>query len=302
MPAKPNILHMLVPDARVSPFDVNMAIDAGFGHVIPYPTVTLDDMVNLVQDAIFSRGPTGVRHTGIFIGGRDPWMALDMLEASRSAMVPPFEVAVFADPSGGYTTAAALVAVVDARLHEAGVSAGLNGTEVAIFGGTGPVGVVSAVLAADAGAGVTIVSHRSEKVAREHADYVSERFGVKVAGADGSTPEARGRVLESAQAVMSTAKAGVQILSEKELMTAPELRVAADVNAVPPLGLEGIGVTDKGKVLEGSARGAIGVGALGVGDIKYQTQYRLFQDMLAAKGAVYLEFRAAMERATELLA
>jgi len=63
---KPFILHMLTPGTNVSPFDVNMALDAGFNAVIPYTGVTLEEVTALVQDAIFSRGPKGVKHTGGF--------------------------------------------------------------------------------------------------------------------------------------------------------------------------------------------------------------------------------------------
>lgn len=87
--------------------------------VVPYCGVTLDEITGLTQDAIFSRGPKGVKATGIFIGGRDVMLAADMLDAARKAMVPPFEVSVIADPSGSYTTAAALVACVEQVLRSA---------------------------------------------------------------------------------------------------------------------------------------------------------------------------------------
>ncbi|NBY23408.1 MAG: methylenetetrahydromethanopterin dehydrogenase, partial [Gammaproteobacteria bacterium] len=109
---KRSVLHMLDPMPHVSPFDINMAVDAGFDLVFPSDNVQLDQVNGLVQDAIFSRGPSGVKRTGIFIGGRDIGVALNMLEAARKAMVPPFVVSVLADPSGAFTTAAALVACV----------------------------------------------------------------------------------------------------------------------------------------------------------------------------------------------
>jgi methylene-tetrahydromethanopterin dehydrogenase len=111
------ILHFLTPAAQASPFDVNMAYDAGYDAVVPYTGVTLADVATLTQDAIFSRGPKRVRRTGIFIGGRDLDLALDMLAAAKKAMVPPFEVSVFADPSGAFTTAAAVVAAVEKHLR-----------------------------------------------------------------------------------------------------------------------------------------------------------------------------------------
>ena len=92
----PYLLHMFNSTNNVSPFDVNMAYEADFDGVIPYADVTLEDIHALTQDTIFSRGPTGVKRTGIFIGGRDFGLALDMLEEARKAMVPPFEVSVFA--------------------------------------------------------------------------------------------------------------------------------------------------------------------------------------------------------------
>ena len=36
---KKNILHMISPQGNVSPFDVNMACDAGYDLVIPYTNV-----------------------------------------------------------------------------------------------------------------------------------------------------------------------------------------------------------------------------------------------------------------------
>ncbi len=114
------ILHFLTPAAQASPFDVNMAYDAGYDAVVPYTGVTLADVAALTQEnAYFSRGPKRVRRTGIFIGGRDLDLALDMLDAARKAMVPPFEVSVFADPSGAFTTAAAVVAAVEKHLRAA---------------------------------------------------------------------------------------------------------------------------------------------------------------------------------------
>ena len=52
---KKNILHMLSPQQNISPFDVNMACDAGYDLIIPYTNVNLSDIKSLVQDAIFSR-------------------------------------------------------------------------------------------------------------------------------------------------------------------------------------------------------------------------------------------------------
>ena len=63
---KKNILHMISPQGNVSPFDVNMACDAGYDLVIPYTNVNLTDVKGLVQDAIFSRSISNAKKTGIF--------------------------------------------------------------------------------------------------------------------------------------------------------------------------------------------------------------------------------------------
>ncbi len=65
------ILHMLSTLKHMSPFDVNMAVDAGYDVTIPYTNVTLDEVSALVQDAMFSRAPSAALRTGIFFAGRD---------------------------------------------------------------------------------------------------------------------------------------------------------------------------------------------------------------------------------------
>src|ERR1700753_2074416 len=103
-----SILHMLSPLKHMSPFDVNMAVDAGFDVVIPYTGVTLSDVRTLVQDAIFSRAPNDGLRTSAFISGKQGELALDMMKAATDAFVPPFKLNVFADPAGSFTTGAAL--------------------------------------------------------------------------------------------------------------------------------------------------------------------------------------------------
>src|SRR5580765_4913826 len=139
---RPYILHMFTPGKQMSPFDINMAADAGYQMVVPYSDVGADAITGLTQDAIFSRGPKGVARTGIFIGGRDALLAQDMVDKSKASMVKPFVVSLMADPSGAYTTAAAMVASVEAALKKSG-AAGLEGQRVVILGGMGPVGRIA---------------------------------------------------------------------------------------------------------------------------------------------------------------
>jgi methylene-tetrahydromethanopterin dehydrogenase len=295
----PYLLHMFNPTKNVSPFDVNMAYEADFDGVIPYTDVSLEDIHALTQDTIFSRGPTGVRRTGIFIGGRDFGLAMDMLKRAKAAMVPPFEVSVFADPSGAVTTAAALVACVELWVKKQ-TQESLAEKKVYIIG-TGPVGICAGILMAKEGAEVTLVSYHGAQVAQEIADGYNSRYGVTMSGGDSSAEEAILTFLKQAEVVINAAKAGIRILSAGHLEKAPQLIVAADVNAVPPLGIEGIGVHDQGKVLKNMPAKTVGIGALAVGTVKYKVHYRLFQMMVEAEKPLYIDHTVAFKVAQEVV-
>ena len=167
--AHPRILHMLTPLKHMSPFDVNMALDAGYDAAIPYTSVTVEDVSGLVQDAIFSRGPEGLKQTGVFIAGKRAIEALDMMARAKKAMVPPFEISVFADPAGSFTTAAAMVACIKKALREK-FSTELRGKRVAVFGGTGVVGFASAVIAGLEGAHATLIGYDGPDRVRKLAE------------------------------------------------------------------------------------------------------------------------------------
>ncbi len=296
---RPYILHMFTPGRQMSPFDVNMAADAGYQIIVPYTDVGADAVAGLTQDAIFSRGPKGVSRTGIFIGGRDALLAADMLERSQAAMVQPFIVSVMADPSGAYTTAAAMVACVDAALlrHH---GAGLAGRRVLVLGGVGPVGRVAGVIAAQAGAQVLLSSRSGTGAAEDAAVATGKRFGVALHGASGADRAAVRASVADADVVLGCAAAGVQVLSAEDLGYAGRLKVVADVNAVPPEGVAGVGVMDDGKPVPGT--GAVGIGALAVGNVKYQTQHRLLLRMREADTAQCLSFPEAYAVARAFLA
>ena len=299
---RPYILHMFTATPQMSPFDVNMAADAGYQIVVPYSHVDASNVVQLTQDAIFSRGPKGVSRTGIFIGGRDVMLAADMLDLARQAMVPPFEVSVFADPSGAYTTSAALVALVERTLKsEHGED--LGGKEVLILGGTGAVGRVSAALFASLGANVAIASHSDAARAQRVSDEVNQRFSIATRGIGASTPDTLHAALAKADVVIGSAAAGVQVVAQADLAHAQQMRVAADVNAVPPEGIAGVNVMDNGKPLAGAARpDAVGIGALAIGNVKYQVEHRLFLRMRTGGKPVYLGFAEAFDEARAIVA
>jgi methylene-tetrahydromethanopterin dehydrogenase len=296
--ALPRILHMITPLKHMSPFDVNMALDAGYDHAIPYTNVTIEDVYGLVQDAIFSRSPDGIRRTGMFIGGKRAIEALDMMDRAKKAMVPPFEISVFADPAGSFTTAAAMVACAKKALQEK-FKTDLKGKRVIVFGGTGVVAFASAVIATSDGAKATLVGYDGPERVRKLAMESNVRFEIDLGFADGTTEEQKAELARNADLIFAAGPAGRRLITLAQLKPAKDLLVVADVNAVPPSGIEGIGVKDNGAPIEGT--NAVGIGALAVGDVKYKTETGLFKEMIEAEEPVYLDFRAAYRLAQALV-
>lgn len=300
--SKRSILHMFDPMPNNSPFDINMALDAGFDVLAPYSNVKLESVHGLTQDAIFSRSPAGIKKTGIFIGGRDIGLAIDMLEAAKPAMVPPFEVSVFADPSGAFTTAAALVACVEKALQDThGLT--LKDCKAVVFGGTGPVGIATGVIASLQGANTTLLDHLSVDTAQDTAKQYNRRFNANLKGDMASNDAEKAALISDADLIFCTAKAGIRVLSASVLSEAKRLKVAGDVNAVPPTGIEGVESNDMAKPLTLASQSlkAVGVGSLAVGNVKYQLQHELLKSMLTTDNPLYIDFREAFAMARTLV-
>ena len=296
---RPYILHMFTPGRQMSPFDINMAADAGYQVIVPYTEVGLDSISGLTQDTIFSRGPKGAARTGIFLGGRDALLAADMLERAKAAMFKPFVVSLMADPSGAYTTAAAMLACVEAALRRAHASS-LAGKSVLVLGGTGPVGRIAGVIAARCGAAVSLSSRGGMAAAEQAARETGQRFQVELKGVSAADRSALRESLARVDVILACAAAGVQVATAEDLSHAPRLKVAADLNAVPPEGIAGVAAMDDAKPLAGT--NALGIGALAVGNVKYQTQQRMMVQMREAQKAVTLGFAEAFATAQVVLA
>ncbi len=288
---KPYLLHLITSEKNASPFDVNMAYDAGWTNITPYTSVEQSEIQALVQDAIFSRSTSALTRTGIFFGGRDTHEAMDMIQEAKKHMVPPFEVSVFADPSGAFTTAAGMVALTEKFLKDK-FSSDLNGSNVIILGGTGPVGVASAVICAKAGSNVTLVGRSIEK-AEKIAGICNERYQSKSVkgGADADKSE----YFKTADVVLNTGAAGIQLMTDEHIAMSNSLKICADTNAVPPSGIAGVDVMDSGKVIEKSPNGCVGIGALAIGNIKYKSQHECLKLMYTSEKPVYLDFEDAFK-------
>lgn len=295
---KVSILHLITAAKNASPFDANMAFDAGFDNVVPYTNVELKEVMGLVQDAIFSRGPDGIKREAVFIGGRDIDLAMDMLATAKQSMVPPFEVSVFADPSGAFTTAAGMMAKVEQHLNKQ-FGGDLSGRTVSIFGSTGPVGGCTAVIAAKYGATVNMVAHnRMPDVEAKVSSYQS-RYGVKLHAVDGSNDALKTGILQTTDIALCCAAAGVQVISLAQMASSKTLKIVADVNAVPPTGAEGVDVFANGAAIDGTQ--AFGIGALCIGNVKYQAQHQLLKQMLSSGEKHYFDFLSAFEMARKCL-
>jgi methylenetetrahydrofolate/methylenetetrahydromethanopterin dehydrogenase (NADP+) len=253
------LLLQLDADPQPSSFDCIVAHDAGVDAVISHGNVSPGDVQALVHGCLFTRGLPDLKHTAIWIGGSQVAAGEALTEAVLKAFFGPFRVSVMMDANGCNTTAAAAVA----RMASA---ADIAGARAVILAGTGPVGLRAAVILAREGASVTITS-RSMDRARDAALQLKSRFGVTVTPAEAKDDAGVARALEGAHLCLVAGAAGVQLLSRAVWERHPTLRVMADVNAVPPLGIEGSEAGDKGAERAGKRV----FGAMAIGGLKMKT-------------------------------
>jgi hypothetical protein len=255
--SKRKILIQMDTDPQPSVFDRVVAIDAGAEDLFSYGGVKPEQARDLVHGAIFTRGPKDLRSTAIFIGGSDVAAGERLLAEVRKHMIPQFglRVSVLLDANGANTTAAA--AVRAAANHE-----DLKNAKALVLGGTGPVGQRVALLLAREGASVRLGSRqlaRSATVCEALRARIPEAQLEPVATA---TPADLEKTLAGRSLVIAAGAAGVVLLPRSARVAHNELRVAIDLNAVPPLGIEGVEATDKAAERDGMiAYGALGVGA-----------------------------------------
>ena len=237
------------------------------------------------------------KKTGIFICGKDASLALDMTDMARNSMVPPFEISVFPDPAGSFTTAAAMVACTEKTL-KIKFQTDLNKKNIIIYGGKGIVGGISAIMCAQQGAKCTIIGYDGISNVSKKAEEYRSRFGVNIIPGDGSSDELNSSYLPQADIIFCAARAGTQVLSKDQMQLATKTKILADVNAVPPAGLDGVNLNDDDTK---HYSGALSIGPLTSGDLKVKTQYRMFEKMCATEKPLYLNFDEALSTAREIL-
>ncbi len=292
----PSLLFFLDTEPHASPFDISLAYDVGFDAVIPYAGVKPEDARNIVQDALFSRGPKGVKYSTFLIGGRSLEEAEEILRVVRENMFHPFETSVVIDPHGAYTTSAALVAKVEEGTRKLGMAG--EGLKAVVLAGTGPVGMASAALLGRLGFRVYLTSRKEER-ARRSAQVILERWGVRVEGAQVDDQEKTFEILRDASVVVASGAPGVELISGQTLERLEGgYRIMADINAVPPGGIAGLKPDCD---LVEFRPGIFGIGALAVGRLKNRVEKEILTRARTTGKGVY-DLDCAFRTARELLA
>jgi methylenetetrahydrofolate/methylenetetrahydromethanopterin dehydrogenase (NADP+) len=252
------LLVQLDTDRLPSAFDRIVAHDAGADQVLAYGSVGEADVAGLVHGALFTRGPKNLKHTALFIGGSRVPAAEALLQAATRTFFGPFRVSALLDPGGCNTTAAAAVLKLVRAL-----GGELRGRRAAVLAGTGPVGLRAAGLLLRQGAEVRISSRDAGRGAAAAAQ-IGARFGGEVGHVVAAGPEELSRLVEWAELLLAAGAAGAQLVPRASWAGRRALRAVADVNAVPPLGLEGCDANDDGVDRDGT----LSFGALGIGGLK----------------------------------
>jgi ribulose 1,5-bisphosphate synthetase/thiazole synthase len=273
-----------------SAFDQIVAYDAAADVVMSYGGVTEGDVRDLIHGCIFTRGPKDLHNTAVWIGGNNMSAGEQLLAMAQDALFAPFSVSIMLDSNGSNTTAVAAVVKIEETLGD------LQGTKVLILAGTGPVGQRAAGLLAKDGAHVTITSRKPEQ-GEKARQFISARFNVQVEAVTLNEPSKLPELLRDAEVLLNSGPAGVQMVPQSAWINAKALRIAVDLNAVPPLGIEGIEVNDA----EVTRNGVTVFGAFGVGNFKTKL-HKACVARLFTRNDLVLDAEAIADIARELVA
>ena len=266
--APPKILIQLDTDTQPSSFDSIVAADAGVDHLLRYGSITPENVVPTLHGAMFTRGGEGLKNTAIFIGGSDVSAGEALLRKTQETFFGPVRVSVMLDSAGCNTTATA--AVLAAANHRS-----LLGTNALVLAATGPVGIRVCRLLAGQGACVLAGSRREDRAAAICERITENMPDAKVSPVQIDSPDKLSKAIEDVEVVISAGSEGIQLLPASIRESAKDLRVVIDLNAVPPLGVEGIAVHDRA-----AAYGdAICYGAIGVGGTKMKIHKAAIQSL-----------------------
>ena len=276
----PKILLQLDTDAQPSVFDSVVAIDAGAEQLLRHGSITSEGVRNLVHGLMFTRGVKDLQHSAVFVGGSDVARGAELLKAVKESYFGPFRCSVMLDANGCNTTAAAAVLAAAREMK-------LEGACALVLAGTGPVGQRVVRLLAREKAEVRVASRKLDK-----AQAVCETIAASCAGAQltpwaTASEEETWKAVAGAQVIIAAGAAEVELLNltklrEQSADTLAALRVAIDLNAVPPLGIAGVDAQDKAVQREG----VVCYGALGVGGTKMKIHRAAVRALFAANNQV----------------
>lgn len=240
-----------------SVFDQVVGYDAGADVILSYGGVTEGDVRDLIHGCIFTRGPKDLKNTAVWIGGNNMSAGEQVLALAQDALFDPFRVSMMLDSNGSNTTAVAAVLKIERAVGD------MKGKRAVIVAGTGPVGQRAAGLLAKDGAQVTITSRKPEQGDRARR-AIGERFEVDVEVVVMPDPSHAAKILDGAHVLLNSGPAGVLMVPKDAWSKQPSLKVAVDLNAVPPLGIEGVELNASGT----EKTGIVTFGAFGVGNFK----------------------------------
>jgi ribulose 1,5-bisphosphate synthetase/thiazole synthase len=272
-----------------SAFDQVVAYDAGADVVMSYGGVTEGDVRDLIHGCIFTRGPKDLHNTAVWIGGSNMSAGEQLLAMAQDALFAPFSVSIMLDSNGSNTTAVAAVVKIEETLGD------MRGKNVLILAGTGPVGQRAAGLLAKDGARVTITSRKPEQ-GEKARQFISARFDVHVEAVTLNDPSKLPELLQGVDVLLNSGPAGVQMVPKSAWTGVKTLKVVVDLNAVPPLGIEGIDVKDAGV----KRNGVVVFGAFGVGNFKTKL-HKACVERLFTRNDLVLDAEAIAEIARELI-
>lgn len=258
------ILFQFDVDAHPSSFDSVVAVDAGVDHLFQYGNVDESVVEGLVHGGMFTRGGDDLKNTAIFIGGNNVVQAEALFRAVQKAFFGPVRVSVMLDASGCNTTAAA--AVASASKHLA-----LKGATAVVLGGTGPVGRRVAQMLVSQGSHVILASRLLDRAESACQDITGKLPDASIEAAAPEEDSAKLAMLSRAEIVVACGAAGIELVSAAELRQLTNLKVAIDLNAVPPSGIGGVEAFDKAKQLGDSEGSPVVYGPIGVGGLKMRT-------------------------------
>ena len=205
--SKSKILVCLDTDAQPSVFDGVVAVDSGVNHLFRHAEVEPLGVQELVHGAMFTRGPSDLKDTAIFIGGSDVTAGDELLAAVKECFFGPMRVSVMLDSNGSNTTAAA--AVIAAGRH-----VDLSQSTVAVLAGTGNVGKRVMLMLADEGARIRLGSRSVEHAQEVAAGIQRVTANAEIECIESVREEGLRETLEGANVVIACGPPGIPLLPQ----------------------------------------------------------------------------------------